>query len=191
MLDERERVIEPVEQLAPLPVLLRLSEADGVVFKAIPLHEKQVGVSGLHRSRERQRLKAGHGGDDHLRFYKRRLELTFHAGRDGKDRVFGDHRTILPASRPFSVIPSYTFVMKTAISLPDDTFDRASRRAKALGMSRSEFFARAAVNYLDELDARSLTARMDAALHVIGETDESTDLAVNAGRRVLGDSDEW
>jgi len=81
--------------------------------------------------------------------------------------------------------------MKTAISLPDDTFDRASRRAKALGMSRSEFFARAAVNYLDELDARSLTARMDAALHVIGETDESTDLAVNAGRRVLGDSDEW
>lgn len=81
--------------------------------------------------------------------------------------------------------------MKTAISLPDDTFDRASRRAKALGMSRSEFFARAAVNYLDELDARSLTTRMDAALHVIGETDESTDLAVNAGRRVLGDSDEW
>ena len=81
--------------------------------------------------------------------------------------------------------------MKTAISLPDDTFDRASRRAKALGMSRSEFFARAAVNYLDELDARSLTARMDAALHVIGETDESTDLAVNAGHRVLGDSDEW
>ena len=81
--------------------------------------------------------------------------------------------------------------MKTAISLPDDTFDRASRRAKALGMSRSEFFARAAVNYMDELDAKSLTARMDAALHVIGETDESTDLAVNAGRRVLGDSDEW
>ena len=81
--------------------------------------------------------------------------------------------------------------MKTAISLPDDTFDRASRRAKALGMSRSEFFARAAVNYMDELDAKSLTARMDAALHVIGETDESTDLAVNAGRRELGDSDEW
>ena len=81
--------------------------------------------------------------------------------------------------------------MKTAISLTDDTFDRASRRAKALGMSRSEFFAHAAVNYMEELDAKSLTARMDAALHVIGETDESTDLAVNAGRRVLGDSDEW
>ena len=81
--------------------------------------------------------------------------------------------------------------MKTAISLPDETFDRASRRAKELGMSRSEFFARAAVNYLDELDAKSLTARMDAALDLIGETDESTELAVSAGRCVLGDTDEW
>ena len=81
--------------------------------------------------------------------------------------------------------------MKTAISLPDETFDRASRRAKELGMSRSEFFARAAVNYLDELDAKSLTAQMDAALDLIGEADESTELAVDAGRRVLGDTDEW
>ena len=81
--------------------------------------------------------------------------------------------------------------MKTAISLPDETFDRASRRAKELGMSRSEFFARAAVNYLDELDAKSLTAQMDAALDLIGEADQSTELAVDAGRRVLGDTDEW
>ena len=81
--------------------------------------------------------------------------------------------------------------MKTAISLPDETFDRASRRAKELGMSRSEFFARAAVSYLDELDAKSLTAQMDAALDLIGEADQSTELAVDAGRRVLGDTDEW
>jgi len=81
--------------------------------------------------------------------------------------------------------------MKTAISLPEETFDRASRRAKELGMSRSEFFARAAVNYLDELDAKSLTAQMDAALDLIGEADQSTELAVDAGRRVLGDTDEW
>ena len=58
-------------------------------------------------------------------------------------------------------------------------------------MSRSEFFARAAVNYMDELDARSLTARMDAALDVIGGTDDSNEVAVDAGRRVIGDSDEW
>jgi metal-responsive CopG/Arc/MetJ family transcriptional regulator len=89
------------------------------------------------------------------------------------------------------VIPGYTLGMKTAISLPDETFDRASRRAKELGMSRSEFFARAAVNYLDELDAKSLTAQMDVALDLIGKTDESTVLAARAGRRVLGDTDEW
>jgi hypothetical protein len=58
-------------------------------------------------------------------------------------------------------------------------------------MSRSEFFARAAVNYLDELDAKSLTAQMDVALDLIGKTDESTELAARAGRRVLGDTDEW
>jgi hypothetical protein len=58
-------------------------------------------------------------------------------------------------------------------------------------MSRSEFFARAASNYLDELDAKSLTAQMDAALDLIGGTDQSTDLAVDAGRRVLADTDEW
>ena len=81
--------------------------------------------------------------------------------------------------------------MKTAISLPNETFDRASRRAKELGMSRSEFFARAATNYLDKLDARSLTARMDTALDLIGGMDESAELAVNAGRHVLGDSDQW
>ena len=31
--------------------------------------------------------------------------------------------------------------MKTAISVPDDTFDRVERLAKRLGVSRSEFFA--------------------------------------------------
>ena len=81
--------------------------------------------------------------------------------------------------------------MKTAISLPDETFDRASRRAKELGMSRSEFFARAAVNYMDELDLKSLTTQIDAALELLGGMDDSNQDAVEAGRRVLGDSEEW
>jgi metal-responsive CopG/Arc/MetJ family transcriptional regulator len=88
-------------------------------------------------------------------------------------------------------IPGYTRVMKTAISLPDGTFDRATRRAKELGMSRSEFFARAADSYLDELDSKSLTVQVDAALELIGETEGSTEAAVTIGRRVLGDTDGW
>jgi len=82
--------------------------------------------------------------------------------------------------------------MKTAISLPDETFERASRRAKDLGLSRSEFFARAASRYLEELDAGSVTKQIDAALRQIGDADESNAAAAEAGRRLLLDtSDEW
>ncbi|MBG6212099.1 putative DNA-binding protein [Cryobacterium sp. CAN_C3] len=81
--------------------------------------------------------------------------------------------------------------MKTAISLPDETFDRASRRALELGMSRSEFFARAADRYLNELDAVSVTKQIDEALAGI-DNDESSVAAIEAGRRVLaGGTEEW
>ncbi len=80
--------------------------------------------------------------------------------------------------------------MKTAISLPEDVFHRASRRAEELGLSRSEFFARAAKNYLDVLDERSVTAQIDAALAQQSGTDDSTTGAVAAGRARLSDSEE-
>lgn len=91
------------------------------------------------------------------------------------------------------VVPSYTFWMKTAISMPDDTFARASRRAQELGISRSEFFARAARRYLDELDSASITARIDTVMmRAGGGSDESSEDAVAAGRRVLRSlDDEW
>jgi hypothetical protein len=50
--------------------------------------------------------------------------------------------------------------MKTAISLPDEIYERATRKAAELGISRSEFMARAARSYLDQLAARSLTRQM-------------------------------
>ena len=82
--------------------------------------------------------------------------------------------------------------MKTAISVPDDTFDRASARARDLGKSRSEFFARAAQHYLDSLDAASLTGQIDAALTDLKSGDDPTQDAVTAGKRVLaGTDDEW
>jgi predicted DNA-binding protein len=42
--------------------------------------------------------------------------------------------------------------LKTAISLPDDTFRRVDHAAKRLGVSRSEFFSRAAENRLAALE---------------------------------------
>jgi metal-responsive CopG/Arc/MetJ family transcriptional regulator len=91
-----------------------------------------------------------------------------------------------------SVIPGYTHLVKTAISVPEETFDRVCRRAAALGMSRSEFFARAAKRYLDELDAESLTGQIDTALESIDSPDESQEAAVAVGRRVLSAAgDDW
>lgn len=82
--------------------------------------------------------------------------------------------------------------MKTAISVPDEVFEQVSRRALDLGMSRSQFFARAAVRLLDELDSASTTERIDAALAGAGPTDSSTVDAAGAGRRRLaGGDDEW
>ena len=80
--------------------------------------------------------------------------------------------------------------MKTAISLPDDTFEQASQRAEELGISRSEFFARAARRYLDELSSRSLTRQIDEALAAAGH-DDSGAVAVAAGRRLLEGEDGW
>lgn len=54
--------------------------------------------------------------------------------------------------------------MKTAISLPDDTFERVERAAKKLGVSRSEFFARAAERWLDALDDERTTAAINRAI---------------------------
>ena len=80
--------------------------------------------------------------------------------------------------------------MKTAISVPDDTFEAATRRAQELGMSRSEFFSVAARRYLDELDRASVTEQVDEALRAAGG-DESAAAAVGAGRRRLAAGDDW
>ena len=87
------------------------------------------------------------------------------------------------------VIPGYTGGVKTAISLPDTTFEQATKKAKELGISRSEFFARAAELYLDELAGHSLTRQIDEALQATG-TDQSSSAAVAAGRRRLAE-DDW
>ena len=54
--------------------------------------------------------------------------------------------------------------MKTAISLPDDTFERVDRTAKQLGISRSDFFARAAERWLAVLEDDQTTAAINSAL---------------------------
>lgn len=80
--------------------------------------------------------------------------------------------------------------MKTAISVPDDTFEQATRQAAELGISRSEFFAQAARRYLDELASRSLTQQVNDALKAAG-TDDSAAAAAEAGREQLASGEDW
>jgi hypothetical protein len=89
-----------------------------------------------------------------------------------------------------TVILGYTAVMKTAISVPDETYERASRRAKDLGMSRSEFFSRAAALYLDQLERESLTEQIDQVVAGLAEPDDSATYAVELGHRMLAGADE-
>jgi metal-responsive CopG/Arc/MetJ family transcriptional regulator len=80
--------------------------------------------------------------------------------------------------------------MKTAISIPDETFTRVEQKVSDLGMSRSEFYTKAAQCYLEHLDASSLTTRIDEAISLIGP-DDSGRAAVTAGRRWLVQDDDW
>lgn len=84
--------------------------------------------------------------------------------------------------------------MKTAISIPDETFERVEQSVAELGISRSEFFARAAKKYLAELEAESVTAQINAAIDA-GAVDNGLERDVTEhGRRMLLEltaEDEW
>ena len=54
--------------------------------------------------------------------------------------------------------------IKTAISVPDEIFRRVDERAAALGMSRSEFYSRAAEGFLERLDSQSRVEAINDAL---------------------------
>jgi antitoxin MazE6 len=60
--------------------------------------------------------------------------------------------------------------MKTAISIPDKVFRSADALAKRLGVSRSELYSTAIVEYLSKQQGRHITARLDA---VYAEEDSS------------------
>ncbi len=67
--------------------------------------------------------------------------------------------------------------MKTAISLSDTTFQRVEHAAKRLGVSRSEFFARAAERWLDTLDDDGTTEAIDRTIAGLAVDHAFTDAA--------------
>ncbi len=81
----------------------------------------------------------------------------------------------------------YTLGMKTAVSVPNEVFERGERLAKRLKMSRSELYSRALREYLARHAPDEVTAALNA---VCDELDTGADEFVReAGRRVLESSD--
>ncbi len=87
-----------------------------------------------------------------------------------------------------AVIPGYTREVKTAISMPDHTYEAVTRRAAELGISRSRFLVLAAEQKLAEEAADDLTARIDAAIAGAGQDEEAVDFAHTASRGTLARS---
>lgn len=56
---------------------------------------------------------------------------------------------------------SYTLVMKTAISLPDQVFEAAENLANRLGLSRSALYARAVAEFLERHREDGVTAELN------------------------------
>jgi metal-responsive CopG/Arc/MetJ family transcriptional regulator len=84
--------------------------------------------------------------------------------------------------------------MKTAISLPDETFRRANDAAAELGVSRSELFARAVEQYLDQLAGESITSQIDALIARETGTDGANAMAAEHGAATILEltaDDEW
>jgi metal-responsive CopG/Arc/MetJ family transcriptional regulator len=78
--------------------------------------------------------------------------------------------------------------MKTAVSVPDDVFERAERLARREKRSRSEVYSAALRDYVARHDPEEVATALD---RVVAEVGEGTDTFASAvGRRTLA-STEW
>ena len=78
--------------------------------------------------------------------------------------------------------------MKTAVSIPDDLFERADELARRLGKSRSQVYREALAEYVFRREPRSVTGALDEVADALGP--QADPWAVETGRRALERS-EW
>jgi predicted transcriptional regulator len=79
--------------------------------------------------------------------------------------------------------------MKTAVSVPDDLFERVDRLAKRSRRSRSEVYSAALREYVARHAPDEVTAGLDAVIADLGQPD-GADFAARAARGTLASS-EW
>lgn len=82
----------------------------------------------------------------------------------------------------------YTRGMKTAVSIPDDVFEKAERLARRMKKSRSELFSRALTEYLARHAPDHVTEAMN---QVCAEIDGEPDPFRSAAARRTLERVEW
>jgi len=82
----------------------------------------------------------------------------------------------------------YTTGMKTAVSIPDDVFEKVERFARRSRRSRSEVFSAALREYMARHAPDEVTDSINRALE--GVEDQQDEFVAAAARRVLEKS-EW
>jgi hypothetical protein len=78
--------------------------------------------------------------------------------------------------------------VKTAISIPDATFERAERRAHELGVSRSQLYSTAVEGWLDSHDAGHVTEQIDQVLAAVPDHEEVGFMSRAAAKLAAEDS---
>ena len=81
-------------------------------------------------------------------------------------------------------------VMKTAISIPDATFESAERLAKRLGISRSQLYSDAVGALIEKYRYSGVTEQLDA-IYKIDPDASSLDKGIEALQSRTFDGDDW
>lgn len=79
--------------------------------------------------------------------------------------------------------------MKTAVSVPDDVFQRADHFARQTGRSRSEVYSAALREYVARHAPDELTEAMDRAVGALGEAATADDFVRAAANRRIEQAD--
>ena len=89
---------------------------------------------------------------------------------------------------PTDIDRGYPIGMKTAVSIPDDVFEKVERFARRAKRSRSEVFSAALREYMARHAPDEVTDAINRAIDDIG--DQKDDFVAAAARRVL-EKTEW
>jgi len=80
------------------------------------------------------------------------------------------------------------YVMKTAISIPNETFDAAENFASSTGMSRSELYTKAVLEYLNKYKYLEITKTLNK---VYSKTDSNLNPELQAMQVSSLNKEDW